>query len=285
MSGKLFIIGTPIGNLGDISPRVIDALNACDLILAEDTRISIKLLNHLGLKKRLLSCHKFNEHERLRLLGEINERSQTIGLISDAGMPLISDPGHPVVQAAIELNMTVVPVAGPSAFVLALVGSGLPLDKFVFEGFLPDKKGELNGRLEILARDSRTSVYYVSPHKAERTVESFIEHCGGARPACLVRELTKMHEQFIRGSLSQIFDHIKGTEVRGECVLVVGGCTTVALDMSDWLEDEAKKLAVMNYIDDALNSGVKLSRAAAEAAREFSISRSDIYREALSRDE
>ncbi|CAN5598329.1 16S rRNA (cytidine(1402)-2'-O)-methyltransferase [soil metagenome] len=282
MSGKLFIIGTPIGNLADISPRVIDALNTCDLILAEDTRISIKILNHLGLKKRMLSCHKFNEHERLRLLEESNRQSQTIGLISDAGMPLISDPGHPVVELAIALGMEIIPIAGPSAFVLALVGSGLPLDRFCFEGFLPDKPGELNSKVQSLAKETRTSVYYVSPHKVERTVEAFLASFGD-RKACLVRELTKVHEEFVRGSLATILERVKGQLVRGECVLVVGGCETVMEDMSDWLSDEGKREKVHSYINDALNSGVKLSRACAEAAKEFGISRSDIYRDALAR--
>lgn len=282
MSGKLFIIGTPIGNLADISPRTIDALKTCDLILAEDTRISIKILNHLNLKKRMLSCHKFNEHERLRLLEDANAQSKNIGLISDAGMPLISDPGHPIVECAIAIGMTVIPIAGPSAFVLALVGSGLPLDRFSFEGFLPDKAGEINARVQAMAKDPRTSVYYVSPHKAERTLEVFLAHYG-TRKACLVRELTKMHEEFIRGDLATILTHIQGSEVRGECVLVVAGCSDVAEDMSDWLSQPAKKEKVLAYIDTALKSGVKLSRAAAEGAKEFSISRSDIYREALDR--
>jgi len=282
VSGKLFIIGTPIGNLADISPRVIESLKTCDLILAEDTRISIKILNHLGLKKRMLSCHKFNEHERLRLLEEVHARSQVIGLISDAGMPLISDPGHPVVEAAIAMGMTVIPIAGPSAFVLALVGSGLPLERFAFEGFLPDKPGELNFKVQAMAKDRRTTVYYVSPHKILRTLEAFLTHCG-ARKACLARELTKIHEEFIRGDIATILQHIKGSEVRGECVLVVGGCTDMAEDMSDWLNQPQQREKVFAYVDDALNSGLKLSRAAAEAAKEFSISRSDIYREALDR--
>ena len=282
MSGKLFIIGTPIGNLADISPRVIDALSTCDLILAEDTRISIKILNHLGLKKRMISCHKFNEHERLRFLEEINNQSQTIGLISDAGMPLISDPGHPVVESAIALGMSIIPIAGPSAFVLALVGSGLPLDRFCFEGFLPDKQGELNAKVQALAKEPRTSVYYVSPHKVERTLEVFLTHCG-ERQACLVRELTKLHEEFIRGNLATILAHVKGQQVRGECVLVLGGCERQTEDMSDWLTNDEKREKVHTYISDAMQSGVKLSRACAEAAKEFSISRSDIYRDALAR--
>lgn len=282
MSGKLFIIGTPIGNLEDISPRVKSALSACDLILAEDTRVSIKLLNHLGLKKKMLSCHKFNEHERLNLLSEANSSGQSIALISDAGMPLVSDPGHPVCQLAIELGMEIIPIAGPSAFLLALVGSGLPLDKFVFEGFLPDKAGELTAAIAGLAGEKRTSVFYVSPHKIERTLQIMLEHCGD-RPACLARELTKLYEEFIRGTLSSILSVLKERPARGECVLVLGGCREIVPEMDDWQEDEAKRQIVFTYIDEAMNSGLKLSQAAAEAARKFNISRSHIYREALDR--
>ncbi len=282
MSGKLFIIGTPIGNLEDISPRVKSALSACDLILAEDTRVSIKLLNHLGLKKKMLSCHKFNEHERLNLLSEANSSGQSIALISDAGMPLVSDPGHPICQLAIEIGMEIIPIAGPSAFLLALVGSGLPLDKFVFEGFLPDKTGELTAAIAGLAGEKRTSVFYVSPHKIERTLQIMLEHCGD-RPACLARELTKLYEEFIRGTLSSILSVLKERPARGECVLVLGGCREIVPEMDDWQEDEAKRQIVFTYIDEAMKSGLKLSQAAAEAARKFNISRSHIYREVLNR--
>lgn len=282
MSGKLFIIGTPIGNLEDISSRVRSALSACDLILAEDTRVSIKLLNHLGLKKKMLSCHKFNEHERLDLLMRAHADSMNVALISDAGMPLISDPGHPVSQLAIELGMQIIPIAGPSAFLLALVGSGLPLDKFVFEGFPPDKSGELNNYAAKLAEEERTLVFYVSPHKLERTLQVFLEHFGD-RPACLARELTKLYEEFVRGGLSYILNAVQQKPARGECVLVVGGASRVKVDMDDWQADPVKMQIVFTYIDEAMASGLKLSQAAAEAARKYNISRSDIYRQALAR--
>jgi 16S rRNA (cytidine1402-2'-O)-methyltransferase len=158
----------------------------------------------------------------------------------------------------------------------------MTLDRFCFEGFLPDKPGELNSKVQSLAKESRTSVYYVSPHKVERTLEAFLAHFGD-RKACLVRELTKLHEEFVRGTVASILERVKGQQVRGECVLVVGGCENVIEDMSDWLTDDAKREKVHSYINDALNSGVKLSRACAEAAKEFGISRSDIYRDALAR--
>lgn len=281
MSGKLFIIGTPIGNLEDISSRVKTTLALCDLILAEDTRVSIKLLNHLGLKKKMLSCHKFNEHERLELLKKCAAAEQSVALISDAGMPLISDPGHPISQLAIELGMEIIPIAGPSAFLLALVGSGLPLDKFVFEGFLPDKSGELKAALNALQGERRTMVFYVAPHKLERTLEIAFEVLGD-RPAALARELTKLHEEFIRGTIASIIQATKVKPPRGECVLVLGGASEIVLDMSDWLSDEKKRKTIFTYIDEALGSGLKLSQAAAEAARKFNVSRSDIYKEALS---
>jgi 16S rRNA (cytidine1402-2'-O)-methyltransferase len=278
VSGKLFIIGTPIGNLSDMSSRTVSALSTCDLIFVEDTRVTVKLLNHFNIKVRMVSCHKHNEHERLGLLGQVAQSGGTVGLVSDAGMPLVSDPGSPIVEEAIRLDMEIVPIPGPTAFVLALVGSGLPADKFVFEGFLADKASEMTNRLSELASEKRTMIFYVSPHKVARTLSAMYE-IFGERRACLCRELTKMHEEFRRDALSRLA--ASTDEVRGEVVLVVEGCGQAERDFSDWLNNEGKRQAVLIYVEKLLKSGIKLTKACGLAAQEFAISRSDIYRECM----
>jgi 16S rRNA (cytidine1402-2'-O)-methyltransferase len=281
VSGKLFIIGTPIGNLEDMSMRAISALRECDLILAEDTRESIKLLNHFDIKKKMLSCHKFNEHERLGLLEQCQSEGQSVALISDAGMPLVSDPGHPIVQTAIALGMTVVPIAGPSAFLLALVGSGMALDSFVFEGFLPDRTAEIEKKLQRLVVEPRTMVFYVSPHKLERTLSAMCRIMAG-RKVCLARELTKFYEEFDRGTCESLLTKYTDAEVKGECVLVVEGSQPrPEEDMSDWLDSAEKRDAVLGFVSQMTASGHKLSKACALAAEEFSLSKSDIYKASL----
>ncbi|MBU6452189.1 MAG: 16S rRNA (cytidine(1402)-2'-O)-methyltransferase [Cyanobacteria bacterium REEB67] len=283
MSGKLFIIGTPIGNLEDISMRAINALRECDFILAEDTRVSIKLLNHFEIKKKMLSCHKFNEHERLQLLEEANAAGQTIALISDAGMPLVSDPGHPIVQAAIGLDMQIIPIAGPSAFLLALVGSGMALDAFVFEGFLPDRSVDIDKKLKELCLERRTIVFYVSPHKLKKALAAILENFG-ERKVCLARELTKFYEQFERGTAGTLLALYAESEPRGECVLVMEGHKSgEAADenMDDWQDDPDKRQKVLAFVGEMTKNGFKLSKACALAAEEFAIPRSDIYKASL----
>ncbi len=283
MSGKLFIIGTPIGNLEDMSMRAISALKECHLILAEDTRVSIKLLNHFDIKKKMLSCHKFNEHERLGLLQEAQSQGQSLALISDAGMPLVSDPGHPIVKAAIELGMTVVPIAGPSAFLLALVGSGMAMDAFVFEGFMPDRTVDIEKKVLSIVHQPRTMVFYVSPHKLERTLSAMASILGD-RPVCLARELTKFYEEFDRGTAESLLRKYKEKEVRGECVLVVAGrAEDVKKDMSDWLSCEEKCNEVLAFVSQAVKGGQKLSRACAMAAEQFDLPKADIYKASLAK--
>jgi len=261
--------------------RAISALRECDLILAEDTRVSIKLLNHFEIKKKMLSCHKFNENERLGLLEEAQANDQSLALISDAGMPLVSDPGHPIVQTAIALGMTIVPIAGPSAFLLALVGSGMALDAFVFEGFLPDRATELEKKLRRLSREERTLVFYVSPHKLERTLAAICREMG-LRNVCLARELTKFYEEFDRGTSESLLAKYAVAEVRGECVLVVEGYKGgEAEDMSDWQEDAEKRLKVLTFVSQMTSAGLKLSKACALAAEEFAVAKADIYKASL----
>lgn len=280
VSGKLFIIATPIGNLSDISTRMESSLKECDLLFVEDTRVSIKLLNHLSLSIPMLSCHKHNERERLQALEKVAAEGRNAGLMSDAGIPLISDPGDPLVRRAIELGMTVIPVAGPCAFVMALVGSGFDLSSFVFEGFLPDGNAPLRQKLNQLKGERRTLAFYVSPHKLKHTLEMMREVIGNRR-ACLARELTKFYEEFLRGDLSRLIEICDERELKGEMVLVLEGDLAVEKDMSEWLNTPSLHDEVMEHVRGGLSQGLKLSKACQLTAQYFSIVKADIYKEAV----
>jgi len=277
LPGKLLLIATPIGNLSDISARVESSLRECDYILAEDTRVSIKILNHLKIKKRMLSCHEFNESKRASLISEASRANQTVALLSDAGTPLISDPGYEIVQQAIACGMQVIPIPGPSAFLLALIGSGLPCNHFVFEGFLPDKPGAAKQRLALLAPDNRTIVFYVAPHKLEKSL-SLIKGVLGDRQACVARELTKMYEQFMRGTISQLAESATKERILGECVLVVAG-TQKGMDASK--RDEIDQKTVVKEIKRMLSQGMGVKEISARCAEQFGLKRSNAYQLAL----
>ena len=218
----LYLIPTPLGNLEDITLRAIRILKEVDVILAEDTRTSKVLLNHLGINKRLLSHHQHNEHQSAPEVINMIKSGQTVALISDAGTPGISDPGFLLVRECIRNDIKVECLPGPTAFVPALVNSGLPCDRFVFEGFLPQKKGRQT-RLTELASETRTMVFYESPHRILKTLTQFAEYFGPDRQASVSRELTKLHEETLRGTLAELVVHFTANEPRGEMVVVVGG--------------------------------------------------------------
>ncbi|MBX9723009.1 MAG: 16S rRNA (cytidine(1402)-2'-O)-methyltransferase, partial [Candidatus Obscuribacterales bacterium] len=203
MPGTLYIVGTPIGNLEDISPRVKRTLNEVDAIFAEDTRVSIKLLSHIGVSKTLISCHDYNEAGRTSEMPKFASEGKSVALISDAGMPLVSDPGYKMVREAIQLGMKVVAIPGPSSVLQALVASGLPSERFAFEGFLPDKSGERRKRLEKLKDDDRTLIFFL-PISDINKVLTDINEIMGNRDACLCREMTKFYEEYIRASVLDI---------------------------------------------------------------------------------
>jgi len=218
----LYLVPTPLGNLGDITHRSIEVLKEVDLILAEDTRKSGNLLRHFGISKPLQSHHKFNEHRSLgSLVGRILGGT-TMALITDAGTPGISDPGYLLVRECIAQGIRVEVLPGPVAFVPALVASGLPCDRFVFEGFLPPKKGRIT-RITELSREKRTIVLYESPHRLVRTLQQLVEHFGAERRASVSRELTKIHEETLRGTLEELMTHFAGVPVKGELVVVIEG--------------------------------------------------------------
>jgi 16S rRNA (cytidine1402-2'-O)-methyltransferase len=221
---KLFIVPTPVGNLQDFTYRAVSILEEADLVLAEDTRKTGILLKHYKLTKKTLSHHKFNEHKFLRSLISRIESGESVALVSDAGMPGISDPGYLLIRECIRNGIEVEALPGPTAFLPALVASGLPCDRFCFEGFLPVKKGRKK-KLEELQDEKRTMIFYESPYRVSKSLAQFSEVFGADRPACLARELSKIHEEYIRGSLEDILDIISGRELKGECILLVGGKT------------------------------------------------------------
>lgn len=220
--GQLILVPTPIGNLSDISQRSLDSLKASDLILCEDTRHTKKLLQHFDIDVALRSFHMYNEHSVLeKTISSIKELEQ-VALVSDAGTPGVSDPGFLLVRACIEQGIEVLCLPGPSAFLPALVLSGLPCDRFSFEGFLPHKKGRLS-RLKALSSETRTMVFYESPHRLLKCLHQFAEHFGEDRKASVSREITKIHEEHVRGSLSELIAHFEKEKPKGEFVIVVSG--------------------------------------------------------------
>lgn len=220
--GKLYLVPTPIGNLKDITLRAIEVLQQADLILAEDTRTSGKLLKHYDIGTPMQSHHMHNEHKTVDAIVSRIKSGETVALISDAGTPAISDPGFLLTRACVENDIEVDCLPGATAFVPALVNSGLPNDKFVFEGFLPVKKGRQT-RLQLLAEENRTIILYESPHKLLKTLSQLKEYFGAERRISVSRELSKMHEETIRGTVSEVLGHFEDNPVKGEIVIVVEG--------------------------------------------------------------
>ena len=221
---KLYLVPTPVGNLEDMTLRAIRLLKEADLILAEDTRTSGFLLKHFDIPNKMQSHHKFNEHQTVASIVSRIRAGENIALVSDAGTPGISDPGFLLVRECVRQGVEVECLPGATAFVPALVNSGLPIDRFCFEGFLPQKKGRKT-RLEALANETRTMVLYESPYRVVKTLSQLAEYLGGERPASVSREISKLHEETRRGSLAELIAHFSEHEPRGEFVIVINGKT------------------------------------------------------------
>jgi 16S rRNA (cytidine1402-2'-O)-methyltransferase len=270
--GTLYLVGTPIGNLGDISPRAREALREADVVAAEDTRRAGRLLERLGIQaKRLTSLFEGNDAERsAQLLVEL-EAGKDVALISDAGMPAVSDPGFRLVRACADAGVEVRVVPGPSAVLSALVVSGLPTDRFVFEGFLPRRAGERRARLESLAEQPRTLVVFESPHRVQILLRDLLVAFGDRRIA-LCRELTKLYEEVIRGRVSEVLARIGDHDLKGEVVVVIEGAAPPRAPDLDALVEEARRLT---------ETGVRKRDAASEVAKRHGVSANALYREML----
>ncbi len=223
MSGTLYLVPTPIGNLGDVSARCRDTLAQADFIAAEDTRVSVRLLNHLELKKELVSYHEHNKQKSGPKILERLQNGESCALVTDAGTPAISDPGEDLVRLCTDAGVTVCAIPGPCAFVTALCASSLSTGRFCFEGFLPTVKKERNAQLSLLKNETRTMIFYEAPHRLCATLEALLDTFEGTRSICLCRELTKLHEEYFRTTLAEALAYYKENPPRGEFVLVLAG--------------------------------------------------------------
>jgi len=273
----LYIVATPIGNLSEITLRALEVLRSADLILCEDCRHSLKLLNHYGIKKPLQAHHKFNEKAKIeRIIGELGE-GKNIALISDAGMPGISDPGADLVRLAIEAGIETVIIPGPNAALSALVLSGLESSRFTFEGFLPREGGKRRLALTALAAEQRTLIFYEAPHRLLATLRDMAAAFGEQRPAAAGRELTKLHEEMVRGSLGDLLAHFNETAPRGEFTLVVAG----ALPPVPKIPPEGELTAELAAL---ITAGQGRKEAAKTLAQKYGLSVKQMYRLGLKSD-
>lgn len=274
MSGTLYLVPTPIGNLGDISKRMADTLAQADFIAAEDTRVSVKLLNHLGLKKPMLSYYRHNTETGGQAVLDRLLAGESCALVTDAGMPAISDPGEELVAQCAALNIPVVPIPGPCAVVTALAASGQPTGRFTFEGFLAMNKKNRRAHLDSLGTEERTMIFYEAPHKLAATLEDLAAAFGEDRPVSLCRELTKLHEEIRRTTLGEAARYYAEIPPKGEFVLVVRGAEPQP-------EEEAAPEDGLALVNRCRAEGLSLRDAVKRAAKELDLPRNQLYSMAL----
>ncbi|MGT2940916.1 16S rRNA (cytidine(1402)-2'-O)-methyltransferase [Streptococcus cristatus] len=266
--GKLYLVATPIGNMDDMSIRMVNTLKEVDVIAAEDTRNTGLLLKHFGIETRQISFHEHNAQEKIPVLLDLLKSGQNLAQVSDAGLPSISDPGHDLVKAAISEDIAVVTVPGPSAGISALIASGLAPQPHIFYGFLPRKSGQQKEFFESKKAYPETQIFYESPHRVKATLENMLEVYGD-RPVVLVRELTKIYEEYQRGRISELIDYLAENSLKGECLLIVAGASLEKEDKAD-----ADLLA---EIDSLVQSGSKKNQAIKEVAKKYGRNKSQLY--------
>ena len=266
--GKLYLVATPIGNMDDMSMRMVNTLKEVDVIAAEDTRNTGLLLKHFGIETRQISFHEHNAQEKIPVLLDLLKSGQNLAQVSDAGLPSISDPGHDLVKAAIAEDIAVVTVPGPSAGISALIASGLAPQPHIFYGFLPRKSGQQKEFFEIKKAYPETQIFYESPHRVKATLENMLEVYGD-RSVVLVRELTKIYEEYQRGRISELVGYLAENALKGECLLIVAGASLEKEDKAD-----ADLLA---EIDSLVQSGSKKNQAIKEVAKKYGRNKSQLY--------
>lgn len=272
--GILYIVGTPIGNLEDITFRAIRILQTVDAIAAEDTRHTGKLLHHFQIKTPQISYHQHNIQSRIPQFIDRLLQGQTLALVTDAGMPCISDPGYELVSACVTANISVIPIPGPTAAITALAASGLPSNRFCFEGFLPVKGKERRKRLVALQPELRTLIFYEAPHRLRQTLEDFRETFGAERAIVISRELTKLHETFWRGTVAAAIVYFRQEEPRGEYTLILEGATQS-------LSEKTTEAEIIAALQNLLEEGISRSQASKEIAQSLHLSRREVYQLAL----
>ncbi|MCF0143258.1 MAG: 16S rRNA (cytidine(1402)-2'-O)-methyltransferase [Parasporobacterium sp.] len=276
MSGTLYLCATPIGNLEDITFRVLDTLKKVDIVAAEDTRHTLKLLNHYDIKAKLTSYHEHNKYEKAQVLVEELLAGKDIALVTDAGTPGISDPGEELVKQCYEAGVKVTSLPGATALTVALSMSGLSSRRFVFEGFLPSDKKERQAVLESLKEESRTIVIYEAPHRIRKTLAELLEALG-PRQMRLLRELTKIHENVLAGTVEELCRHFEDTEPKGEMVLVIEGADTEALRQKSI--ESFEQLTVKEHVEMLMSQGLSEKEAMKKAAAQRGLTKRDIYEE------
>jgi 16S rRNA (cytidine1402-2'-O)-methyltransferase len=272
--GILYIVGTPIGNLEDMTFRAIRILQIVDAIAAEDTRHTGKLLHHFQIKTPQISYHQHNIQSRIPQLIERLQRGENLALVTDAGMPCISDPGYELVKACAEASIQVIPIPGPTAAITALAASGLPSDRFCFEGFLPVKGKERREYLAAIQQESRTLIFYEAPHRLRQTLQDFLETIGTERAIVISRELTKLHETFWRGTVAEAITYFQQEDPRGEYTLILAGADRLATA-------EPTEAEIMTALQTLLEKGISRSQASKEIAKLLNLSKREVYQLAL----
>ena len=276
--GKLYIVGTPIGNLGDITLRAIETLKKCDLILAEDTRQTLKLLNHFEIKKSMISYHRHNEDDKIKTVVEFLDEGKNLALVSDAGMPIISDPGQNLVKHLIEKNYELEIIPGVTAFTTAIVGSGLDSTRFTFEGFLSINKKQRNKRLEKLKYEERTMIFYEAPHKILATIKDMYEVFGN-RNICISRELTKLHEEYIHTTLKDAIEIIEEKGIKGEIVLIIEGVDLEERGKND--KNELNNKTNIELVIEYINEGMDKKEAIKKVAKLKKVNKNEVYKDCI----
>lgn len=276
--GVLYIVGTPIGNLKDITLRAIETLQNVDIILAEDTRQTLKLLNHLNISKQLISYHRHNEEAKVQMVVELLDAGKNIALVSDAGMPIISDPGQGLVRYLVENNYKIEVIPGVTALITAIVKSGMDSTRFSFEGFLSVSKKQRIKRLNELKEEIRTMIFYEAPHKILYTLKDMYETFG-QRDICICRELTKIHEEYRHTTFKEAIKNIEENGIKGEIVLIVEGRNE--LELEEKRKEELGKIDPVNLVKEYMGYGIEKKEAIKRVAKELGVNKNEVYKKCL----